>query len=131
MRAAVLAVAPAVAVAGRGEGECFRLPELYTTPALDLHAESVKPVVLDRVLQARVLAVGAVAPIALDRHHRFADRECLLRPAIAYDVSGARIGIGLAVGHAHTASDRDVVAGEVALLVEDRDIAKIVREHVD
>jgi hypothetical protein len=30
-----------------------------------------------------VLAVGAVAPIALDRQRRFADRKCLLRPAIA------------------------------------------------
>ena len=51
--------------------------------------------------------------------------------AEAHDVGGARIGVRLAVGHAHAAADGDVPAGDLAVLVEDGDEAEIVREDVD
>ena len=78
-----------------------------------------------------MLAVGAVAPVALHRHHGFGDGDRVLGSAEAHHVGGARIGVRLAVGHAHAAADRDVPAGDVAGLVEDGDEAEIVREHVD
>ena len=78
-----------------------------------------------------MLAVGAVAPVALHGDDRFGDLHRVLGLAEAHHVGGARISVGLAMGHAHAAADGDVPARDVAVLVEDGDEAEIVREHVD
>src|SRR5262245_63249975 len=101
MRAAVLALRPAVAVAGRREGELAGRAQPLADAALDLGAERVEAVILDRIFDARVLTVRAIAPVALHGDDRFRDRDRVLRGAEADDVAGARIGVGLAMGHAH------------------------------
>ena len=110
-----------------GLGGC----ELHAGAALDLGAEGIEAAILDRVLEPRVLAVGAVAPVALHGDDRFGDRHRIFGRAEAHDIGGARISVRLAMGHAHAAADRDVPAGDVAVVVEDGDEAEIVREHVD
>src|SRR5205807_6205928 len=103
----------------------------YAASALDFGAEGVKPAVLDGVFEPRVLALGAVAPVALHGDDGLGHRDRVLRPAEAHDVGGARIGLGLAVGHAHAAADRHVEASDLAFLVEDGDVAEVVGEPVD
>ena len=61
-----------------------------------------------------MLAVGAVAPVALHRDDGFGDRDRVPRLAEAHHVGGARIGLRLAVGHAHAAADGHVPAGDIA-----------------
>ena len=59
-----------------------------------------------------------------DLHHVFGAAE-------AHDLGDARIGVGLAMGHAHAAADGHVPAGDVAGLIRDGDVAEVVREDVD
>src|SRR5207244_10937742 len=106
MCAAILAFHPAVAVASRGEGEGLGLAELDPAPTLDLGAEGIEPAVLDRVFEPCVLALRAVAPVALHGDNRLGHRNRVLRPAEADNIGGARIGLGLAMGHAHAATGR-------------------------
>ena len=124
------ALLPADDVAGRRELERARLAELVAEAPLDLGAEGVEPAVLDRVLEARALAVLAVAPVALHGDDLLGDIDRLLGRAEAEDVGRAREGVVLAVRHAHAAADGDVVADELALL-DDGDVAEVVREDVD
>ena len=56
-----------------------RLAELHAGALLDLGAERIEPAVLDGVFEPRVLAVGAVAPVALHRDDRLGDRDRLAR----------------------------------------------------
>ncbi|GJE43124.1 hypothetical protein AEGHOMDF_2303 [Methylobacterium soli] len=129
--APVLARHPAVAVAVAGELEGLRLGEALADPLLDLGPERRQAVALDRVLEARVLAALAVAPVALDRHHGLGHPHGVVGFAEQHQVGGAREGVGLAMGHAHAAAHRDVPAGHAVLLVENRDEAEIVGEDVD
>ena len=112
MRLAGAGVAPAVAVAGRGEPERPSGRERHVGAPFDLGAEGIEPAILDGVFEPRVLAVVAVAPIALHGDDRLGDRHRILGLAKAHHVGGARIGVRLAMGHAHAAADRDVPAGD-------------------
>ncbi len=51
--------------------------------------------------------------------------------AEAEQLGGARIGVGLAMGHAHAATGGDIPAGDIAGRIDDGDEAEIVGEHVD
>src|SRR3712207_8510067 len=53
---------------------------------------------LDGVFEARMLAVGAVAPVALHCDDRLGDRQRILGTAERHHVGGARVGVRLAVG---------------------------------
>ena len=57
MTAAVVALRPAISVAGRRERVRLGGRELHAGAALDFGAEGVEPAVLDGVFQPRVLAV--------------------------------------------------------------------------
>src|SRR5690606_22118951 len=83
-----------------------------------------------RVLEARVLAVRAIAEIALHADDVLGDGERLRDGAEADDVADARVRRGLAVGRAHAAADDHVETGELPALL-DGDEAEIVREDVD
>ena len=109
----------------------FGAAELHARALLHLGAERIEPAVLDGVFQPRVLAIGAVAPVALHGDDRLGHGDRVARLAEAHHVGGARIGVRLAMRHAHAAADRHVPAGHVAGVVEDRDEAEIVREDVD
>src|SRR5437763_17184311 len=105
MRAPVLALAPAVAVAGRGEREGPGRAERPADAPLDLGPERAEAMILDRVFEPGMLAVRPVAPVALDGDDRLCDRDRVFDPAEAERIAGARIGLGLAVGHPHAAAD--------------------------
>ncbi len=59
-----------------------------------------------------------------------ATSTCVAWFAEADDVAGARIGVGLAMGHPHAAADDHIVADDLAALL-DRDETEIVRENID
>src|SRR6185503_13031969 len=84
----------------------------------------------DRVLEAGMLAIAAVAVIALDAEHVTGRGEHLIGPAETDDIGQARIRRRLAMRHAHAAADAHVEAGEPPF-VDDGDEAEVVREHVD
>src|SRR3974390_2981762 len=130
MAVAAGAVVPAIAVAGRSESERLGRRELDVSATLDLGAESIQPAVLDGVFEPRVLTVFPIAPVALHGDHRFGDRQHVLGFAETYDIGDAWISVALAVGHAHAATDGHVPALDL-FLVEDRDEAEIVGQHVD
>ena len=102
------------------------------TASRSLHQrnEPIQPQSVDGVFQPSMLAVGTVAVIALHGDDRFRHVHRVLRPAEADHVAGARIGLGLAMGHPHAAANHHVVADDPPRC-DDRDEAQIVREHVD
>ncbi len=128
---AVVVPGPAVAIAGVVEPERPRRRQGVAEPTLDLGAEPVDAAILDRVFEPRVLAVRPIAEVALHQHHLLGHIDRLLGQAKAHDVGGPGKRLGLAVGHAHAAADRDVVADHAAGLIRDRDEAQIMGEHVD
>ncbi len=127
---AVLAFDPAVAVARVRELERPGRLELVIEPLLDLGAEPVHSPVRNRVFEARVLAVGAVAVVALHEHYFFGDLHHLIRAAEAERIGEARIGLLLVVRHALAAADGDVEAGELAGRVRNGDETEVVRVNV-
>ncbi len=76
-----------------------------------------------------MLAVGAVAPVALDGHHLFGYRGCLVGAAEADHVSQTRKCVRLPMGHAHAAAHRDIVADNGSIF-GDGDEADVVGEDV-
>ena len=112
------------------ELEGTRLAELATETALDLGAEVIEPAILDRVFETRALATLSVAPVALHRDDLLREVDGLFRRAEAEEVGGAREGVRLTVRHAHAAADGHVIADDLALL-DDSDVAEVVREDVD
>ena len=65
MSASIVALCPAIAVAGRGECERLCRRQLDAGAALDFGAEGIEPAILDGIFEPRMLAVLAVAPVAL------------------------------------------------------------------
>ncbi len=125
------ALLPTDDVTGRLEFEGARLAELVAQTLLDLGAEVAESAILDRVLEAGAFAAVAIAPVALHGDDLLGNVDRLLRRAEAHHISGAREGVDLAVRHAHAATDGDVPADQLALLVGDGDIAQVVRVDVD
>src|SRR5690606_3295000 len=99
--APVAGLLPAEAVAAAGELVRLRRREREAEPPVQLVLEPVEAAVVDRVLEPRVLAIGAVPEIALHADDVLGDGERLLDGAEADDVADARVGRGLAVGRAH------------------------------
>jgi len=95
--AAVVAFDPAEPVARRLELERPRGFERKTLAPRDLADKPVEAAVVDRVLEARMLAVGAVAEVPLRRDDRFGDDEQLLRPQESHDIGEPRVRRRLAV----------------------------------
>ena len=77
-----------------------------------------------------MLAIFSIAPVALNRYDLFGHINGLVGLAEAEHVGGARKGVNLAMGHAHAAADRDIVAGYLALL-DDGDVTKVMCEDID
>ena len=78
MPAAIVPAQPAEAVALRGELEGARRLEREAEPLEQLGLEPVDAAIGDGVLEARVLAIGAVAEVALDHDHGLGHLEHLL-----------------------------------------------------
>src|SRR5262245_1040598 len=78
-----------------------------------------------------MLALDPVAPIALHRDDGLGNGERVLGPAEPEQVRDAGIGVGLAMGHAHAATDGDIPTRDLILRIQDGDEAQVVREYVD
>mmetsp|Transcript_55592 Transcript_55592/g.149919 ORF Transcript_55592/g.149919 Transcript_55592/m.149919 type:complete len:458 (-) Transcript_55592:1068-2441(-) len=126
----VLGLVPAVEVAAGLELVGPGLLQLLAQDFLDLLAVELSSVVLDGVLDAGVLAVGAVAEVARHGHDGLADVLRVLRLAEADDIGQPRVRLLVVVGEAETATHRDVEAEQLVVL-DDRDEATAVREDVD
>src|SRR5262249_5456661 len=116
MPASVSAFAPAIAIAGRGEGERLRRGKLDPGATLDLGPEIVETAVLDRVLEPCMLAVFAITPITLHGDDGLRDLDRVFGFTKAHHVRGARIGFGFAMGHAHATTDGDIPADDIACI---------------
>ena len=127
---AVGALVPAKGILDRGEVEWAGRLKLETNALLDLPAEPLDTAILNRVLEARVLAVGTVAEITLGGENSRADLVHLVCRNKTEEVSKAREGLRIAVTHAEAASDGHIVSDEFSIL-DDRDIAEILREDID
>src|SRR5262245_22535241 len=124
-------LAPAITVAGRGERKRSSRAKLDAGAALNFRAERIEAAILDGVFQPRVLAILAIAPVALHGDDGFGDLDSVRGRAKAHDVGSARIGILLAMSHAHAAADSHVPTRDIPGLVLDCDVSKIVRKYVD
>ncbi len=126
---AVDGAVPAVAIAGGGELEAAHAGEGPRDAAVDLRHQPRHALLLDHILQPRVLAVGAVAEVAVDREHGLGDLDHLLGREEADDVRQPREGLHVAVAAAHAAADREVVADQLVLL-DHGDEPEVVRVDV-
>mmetsp|Transcript_114790 Transcript_114790/g.225214 ORF Transcript_114790/g.225214 Transcript_114790/m.225214 type:complete len:241 (-) Transcript_114790:170-892(-) len=125
----VLGLVPAVMVAPGLEDVGPGGLELLAERLLHLLAEEVRPVILDAVLQACVLAVRAVAKVPLHGHDRLGDVLRVLRQAEADDVRQPRVRLLIVVREAEAAADGDVEALQLVVL-DDRNEAAAVSEDV-
>ena len=84
----------------------------------------------DHIFEPGVSAIAAVAPVAMQPHHRRDGVE----QVVGFDKGDrsrhARIGLRLVVGHAVTAAQEEIVAGELVLR-EQGDDAEIVGQDID
>ena len=92
---------PAVAVAVTDEGERPRRLQCDCTSRLDFAAEPVEAPVVNRVLQTCVLAIRPVTVVALRGYDCLCDSDELIAGAVTEYIGKARIGLRLAVRHAH------------------------------
>ena len=81
------------------------------------------------VFEARVLAIGAIAEVAMNRQHGFRHVHEFVRREKADDVGEARVRGFVAVTASHAATDGEVVADELVVL-HHGDEAEAVREQV-
>ncbi len=128
---AVALLEPAQLVLDGREVERFgRLDGDARQAADDLVAERVQAHRFERVLEARVLAVGAISVVALGGHDCFGCVHHVAPPDVKQRLRQVRPGGELAVAHAESAAHRDRVAFDDA--VDDmRDEAEVLREHID
>jgi hypothetical protein len=127
--APVRSLPPAMAVARALEPERPRRRQRPAPPHRQLRRQPVHAAIVDRVLQPRMLPVGAVAVVALNRHHRLRHRRRLVGPAEADHPAELRVGRMHAMGHPHAAADGDGEAGQRAVLL-DGDEAQVMRENI-
>ena len=126
---AVELLEPAEGVALAAEEEGLGGRERGAEALAEFGAEPFDALFLEDVLDAGVLAVGAVTPIAVDRDDGGADLDELFAGQEADDVGEARVGGLVAVGGAEAAADEQVVADELAVL-DDGHEAHVVGEDV-
>ncbi|KAJ2512809.1 hypothetical protein GGI11_004620 [Coemansia sp. RSA 2049] len=121
--------AEAVAVAREGEGP-GRLQRKAQT-LRNLLAPPRQTVVVNGVLETRMLAVGAVAVIALHKHDGLGDSHGVFCCNEAQTRRQTRIRLGVVVCHAHAAADHDVVADNALRVVENGNQSEVVGNNID
>ena len=126
---AVELLEPAEGVALAAEEEGLGGRERGAEALAEFGAEPFDALFLEDVLDAGVLAVGAVTPVAVDGDDGGADFDELFAGDEADDVGEARVGGFVAVGGAETAADEEVVADELTVL-DDGHEAHVVGEDV-
>ncbi|RUP45739.1 hypothetical protein BC936DRAFT_147803 [Jimgerdemannia flammicorona] len=127
--AVVNALGPSVTVRIISEVERAGLLEFVSQMRLNLGLEPFDTAVVDSVLKACMLAVGAVSEIALDEHDLLGDIDGLVRCAEPDDVCCARVGFGVVVGHTHATTDSDVISDELVAF-GNGDVTEIVGVHI-
>ena len=126
---AVELLEPAEGVALAAEEEGLGGRQRGAEALAEFGAEPLDALFLEDILDARVLTVGAVTPVAVDGDDGGADFDELFAGDEADDVGEARVGGLVAVGGAEAAADEQVVAEELAVL-DDGHEAHVVREDV-
>ncbi len=121
---------PAERILDGGELERARRSEREACALLDLGLEPCDPPVLDRVFEAGVLAVCAVAEIALREEDRLRDRVDPVGRNEPDQIGEPGEGLGVSVTHPEAAADRDIVAGELAILL-DRYEPEVLRKNIN
>ena len=110
--------------------EGTRRLKLEADALLHFAAEPLDAAVLNRVLEAGVLAVGPVAEIALGGEDGGADLVHLVRGNEAEKISQTGEGLGVAVAHAESAANGHVVSREFPVF-DDRDVTEVLGEDID
>ena len=116
MRVAILVLDPTVAVTIVLESERTHRPELVAKVLVELCQNPIRAAIIDSVLEARMLAVGAITEVALHEHHLFRDIDNLLGRAKSDDVSNPRVSRIVAMGRTHATTHRDIESKQLALL---------------
>src|SRR5690606_11042063 len=114
----------------RRELERLRRLERKTEPARELLLDPIDTAVVDRVFEARVHAVAAVAVVALNADDVLGDGDDIRSLAVPDHRREPRIRLRITVGHAGAAAARDVVARDL-VAARDRDEAKVLPKDVD
>ena len=122
---------PAIAVAVVLKLEVARLAELEAAELFHFFAEGVDAHALDSVFKSGIRADVAVSKISLNADHSLADKDGLLRGAEPKQVCKAGEGFFIAVRHAHTTTNGDVVANDLIVACKDSDVAKVVSIDID
>jgi len=104
--------------------------ELVADEFFDFSAEGVESHRFDRVLETGIGADVAVAVVTLHADNGLGHGHGLLGGAEAHDVGETGKGLFVAMGHAHAATDGDVVADDLVVF-DDGDKAEVVGEDVD
>ena len=105
--------------------------QLEVQSRLDLGAEPLEAAVGERVLQARVLAVGPVAVVALHRDDLARQVDDLIRIDKRERQRGRRECFRLVVSAAEAAADQGVEAAQEAVVASHRHQREVVCVHVD
>eukprot|EP00413_Alexandrium_margalefii_P019624 CAMPEP_0204528176 /NCGR_PEP_ID=MMETSP0661-20131031/9382_1 /ASSEMBLY_ACC=CAM_ASM_000606 /TAXON_ID=109239 /ORGANISM="Alexandrium margalefi, Strain AMGDE01CS-322" /LENGTH=554 /DNA_ID=CAMNT_0051534137 /DNA_START=286 /DNA_END=1947 /DNA_ORIENTATION=+ len=128
MPEAVISLHPAEEVAAVLEPVGALRLEPPAEAGLHLLPVPLRAVVLHGVLDAGVLAVGAVAEVALDREDRFADVLGVGRLAEAYDVREPGEGLLVVVREPEAAAHGDVETLELAALNDGDEPAAVCKD---
>ena len=121
---------PAVGILDRGECIGAGRLKLQAGSLFHLGSEPVDAAILDGVLQARMLAVGAVAEVALCCQHGLADGIHFVRGYESQDICETGESLRVAMTHSQSPADGHIVAEEFPVL-GNRDEAEILGEDVD
>ena len=123
------AFVPTEGILDGGEMNRTRRREGDARAFLDLAFEPLDAAILDRVFQAGVLAVCAVAEVALRGENGLADFVHQIGRDEAERVGQAREGLGVSMAHAEPAANGDIVADEFAVF-DDGDVAEVLGVNV-
>jgi len=126
---AIGALVPTEGILNRGEMEVAGRTKDNARALLDLAFEPHNAAILDGVFQTRMLAVRAVAEVSLGGENDLSNFVDLVGSDEAQNIGQAREGFGISMAHSETATDRDIVADELAVF-DDRDVAEILRKDI-
>ena len=130
MRVAVLVLNPSVAIAVVLKGKWTHRSELITEVLVELCQNPIGSAIVDGVLEARMLAVGAITEVTLHEHDFFRHIDHLFGGAKSDDVRNPRISRIVAVRRSHATAHGDIESDQFSLL-HNRDEGQAVGVNVD
>ena len=120
---------PAVHITLLGKLKRPRIFQCHPSAFANFLAEPVHALLGDHILQARMLAIRAVAEITVHRQHRLGYFNEIFRLEESHHIRHARIGLLIVMAHAHAPASGEVVTDQLAVLL-DCDKAHAVGKHI-